>query len=122
MNGVLSFEIPVADLPRAVAFYSAVFDVELERRDVDGNQMAWFPAGESWQGASGALALGDSYVPSHHGSRIYFSTASIEQTLSHVQAAGGKVLYPKTAIGPDGWVAEFEDSEGNCIALHEPAR
>lgn len=30
----------------------------------------------------------------------------------------GKILYPKTAIGELGWVAEFEDCEGNCIALH----
>jgi predicted enzyme related to lactoylglutathione lyase len=28
---------------------------------------------------------------------------------------------PKTSIGDLGWVAEFEDSEGNIIALHSPA-
>jgi predicted enzyme related to lactoylglutathione lyase len=27
------------------------------------------------------------------------------------------VLYPKTSIGQHSFVAEFEDSEGNCIAI-----
>jgi hypothetical protein len=30
------------------------------------------------------------------------------------------VLFPKTSIGELGWVAELEDSEGNCIALSQP--
>jgi predicted enzyme related to lactoylglutathione lyase len=38
--------------------------------------------------------------------------------LSKANANGGKTLYPKTSIGDLGWVAEFEDSEGNRIALH----
>jgi predicted enzyme related to lactoylglutathione lyase len=41
-----------------------------------------------------------------------------DATLARAVAAGGSVLYPKTAIGTLGFVAEFEDSEGNCIALH----
>lgn len=75
-----------------------------------------------YDGELGALAKGSSYVPGKQGARIYFSTADIEETLRKTVAAGGKLLYPKTSIGELGWVAEFEDSEGNCIALHsEPA-
>ena len=32
---------------------------------------------------------------------------------------GGNILYPKTSVGDLGFVAEFEDSEGNRIALHQ---
>jgi predicted enzyme related to lactoylglutathione lyase len=114
---VYYFEIPVNDLERAITFYSAVFGCEFDRVDVDGNQMANFPSLEGVSGASGALAKGDSYIPGTQGIRVYFDTESIDETLAKAVAAGGKVLYPKTSISELGWVAEFEDSEGNCIAL-----
>jgi hypothetical protein len=117
---VYYFEIPVSDLERAITFYSAVFGCELERVDVDGNQMANFPSSEAGSGASGALAKGDSYIAGTQGVRVYFDTESIDETLANAVAAGAKVLYPKTSIGELGWVAEFEDSEGNCIALSQP--
>lgn len=117
---VYYFEIPVHDLERAITFYSAVFGCEFDRVDVDGNQMANFPSLEGGSGASGALAKGDSYIPGKQGIRVYFDTDNIDKTLANAIAAGGKMLYPKTTIGELGWVAEFEDSEGNCIALTQP--
>jgi len=80
--------------------------------------MAMFPASDKASGITGTLAKGESYVPGKQGSRIYFSAVSIEDTLHKVELIGGRVLYPKTTIGESGSVAEFEDSEGNCIALH----
>ncbi len=117
---VYYFEIPVSDLERAIAFYGAVFDCELERIEVDGNQMATFPSLAGGAGAAGALAQGESYVPGTQGVRVYFDTNEIEDTLAKAIAAGGQVLYPKTSIGELGWVAEFADSEGNWIALSQP--
>lgn len=120
-NPVSYFEIPVDDLDRAIHFYEQVFGYAFERTMVDGNAMAWFPGDENAPGITGALAQGESYVPNRAGTRIYFSTDSIDDTLAKVQANGGQTLYPKTSIGELGWVAEFEDSEGNCIALYSPA-
>jgi predicted enzyme related to lactoylglutathione lyase len=117
-NPVVYFEIPVADIDRAILFYEAVFGVKLDRLIIDGNQMALFPADEKASGISGSSAKGSSYVPGKQGTRIYFGVANIDDTLTKVLSAGGKVLYPKTSVGALGWVAEFEDSEGNCIALH----
>jgi predicted enzyme related to lactoylglutathione lyase len=115
------FEIPVTDLDRAAAFYEAVLLVSLERGEIDGNQMAFFPSDPNTAGAGGALAKGDSYTPGKQGCRIYFAVSSIDSTLERAIAAGGTILYPKTSIGDLGFVAEFEDSEGNCIALHSAA-
>lgn len=112
------FEIAVLDMDRAVAFYEAVLTLTLERGEIDGNQMAYFPPDPAGVGAGGALAKGDSYVPGRQGCRLYFTVGSIDATLARAVAAGGIVLYPKTSIGELGFVAEFEDSEGNCIALH----
>jgi uncharacterized protein len=117
-NPVCWFEIAVADLGRAMSFYSAVFGFEFERGVVDGIEMAWFPSDPDVPGVGGSLAKGDSNVPGKQGARVYFRTADIDGTLARAVASGGRVLYPKTSVGEIGWVAEFEDSEGNCIALH----
>ena len=115
------FEIPVRDLERAAAFYEALFAITMVREEIDGNAYAHFPAVEEGAGIAGSLAHGDSYTPSRAGTRIYLSVASIDETLQRVEALGGQVLYPKTNLGAYGFVAEFSDSEGNCIALHEAA-
>ncbi|AJC48005.1 VOC family protein [Xanthomonas sacchari] len=121
MNPVSYFEIPAADLERAIAFYGAVFGTTFERADVDGNAMAFFPYALDRPGASGALAQGDSYTPGHAGARLYFTVQDIRATLDKAVAAGGRVLYPPILVGGFGEVAEIEDCEGNCIALHMPA-
>ena len=106
------------DDSRAVTAWARSEGHELKRVAVDGNQMAFFPADERANGTSGALAQGDSYFPGKQGARIYFSVINIDDTLAKAASLGSKVIYPKTSIGDLGWVAEFEDSEGNCIALH----
>jgi predicted enzyme related to lactoylglutathione lyase len=113
------FEIPVQDLQRAISFYEALFAISMEREEIDGNQYAHFPAVEEGPGISGSLALGESYLPSRDGTRIYLSVDSSVETLRRARELGGETLYPKTAIGEHGFVAEFADSEGNCVALHE---
>ena len=118
VNPASYFEIPVSDLDRAVQFYETVFEYALERTIIDGNPMALFPFQENHSGITGALAKGESYTPSKDGVRVYLSVDSIDTVLKKVVRSGGKVCYPKTSIGELGWVAEFEDSEGNVIALH----
>ncbi len=120
MNPVIYFEIPVADLERAIAFYGAVFGPTFERADVDGNAMAFFPYAPDRPGASGALAQGDSYTPGHACARLYFTMQDIRATPDKAVAAGGRVLYPPTLVDVFGEVAEIEDCEGNCVALQAP--
>ena len=119
-NPIGYFEIPVADLDRAVDFYQTVFAIELTRRHIDGYDMALFPYVEGGAGATGALAKGDVYVPAKTGPVLYFSVASIDAVLNRVRELGGAILYAKKSVGPSGFVAEIEDSEGNRIALSEP--
>jgi hypothetical protein len=121
-NPVASFEIPVTDLPRAMTFYGGVFGFQFAVENVDGNEMAWFPSQQGRPGASGALVKGESYRPSLDGSRLYFTTSEIDATLKRANDRGGRTIYPVTSIGDLGWVAEFEDSEGNRIALHSSVK
>jgi uncharacterized protein len=113
------FEIPVTDLNRAVAFYGAVFGFDFTTETVDGYQMALFPPVAEGQGASGALANGDVYVPTRDGVIVYFSVPDIDKVLSAAQTQGAEVLYAKKDNGI-ALVAEIEDSEGNRIAIMQP--
>jgi uncharacterized protein len=113
------FEIPVTDLDRAAAFYEHVFGVRFERGEIDGNEMAFFGTADIPGAPAGALAKGDSYVPGRSGVRVYFATDDIDAAICRATDAGGRILYPVTSIGELGWVAEFEDTEGNCVALHQ---
>lgn len=116
-NPVFHFEIPVTDMDRAMGFYEAVFGFELRRQEIDGYEMAFMPRADGAPGASGALAKGDVYVPSKTGPIIYFEVPDIDPVLERAVSKGATVLYPKKHIGDAGYVAEFQDSEGNRIAL-----
>ena len=119
MNPVVYFEIPVLDLTRASDFYSKVFETTLTKDNVDGYQMAFFETlGDSF-GATGALVVGDVYIPSHQGCFLYFGVESIDETVARALEHGGSVPYPKKSNGDLGFVAEIQDTEGNRIALHE---
>ena len=112
------FEIPVKDLDRAVKFYEKVFDVKLSREDMAGLKMAMFPFTQDAPGAPGSLIKGESYEPSHAGTVVYFSVQDIPETLRRINANGGKTLMAKTGIGQYGFIAQYEDTEGNRLALH----
>ncbi len=117
-NPVVYFEIPVIDIDRAIKFYKSVFQFDFEKEVIDNNEMALFPFTDGKTGISGALAKGEIYKPTKNGVVIYFKTLNIDKTLKLATENGGQILYPKTDNGL-GFVAEFEDTEGNRIALHQ---
>ena len=117
-NPVVYFEIPVIDMDRATKFYSNVFNFKFDTTIIDNNEMALFPFTQENSGISGALAKGEIYKPTKDGVLIYFNTANMDETLRLANTNGGKILYPKTDNGI-GLVAEFEDTEGNRIALYQ---
>jgi predicted enzyme related to lactoylglutathione lyase len=119
MNPVVYFEIPVIDMNRAIDFYGGVFGFDFTQENIHGNEMAFFPLDSSLQGITGGLAKGEIYKPTKEGVLIYFFTQDIDKTLAHVLELGGMVLFPKTSAGKYGFVAEFQDSEGNRIGLSQ---
>ena len=112
------FEIPVRDLGRAAKFHEKAFAVKLSPEEMGGRKLALFPFSQDSPGAAGALIKGESYEPSHAGTVVYFSVEIIEETLRRINANGGTTFMPKTSIGIHGFIAQFEDTEGNRLALH----
>lgn len=120
-NPVNWFEIPVTNLGRAKDFYERVFGTGLDVMNLGGFKMAWFPRPESAQGTSGGLIEAPGRMPSKAGTIVFFTVPDIDATLGAVEKNGGKVVMPKTSGGEHGAVAQFEDSEGNLVALFSNA-
>ncbi len=120
-NAVNWFEIPVNDLDKAKSFYEAILGIELQPSEMGPMKMAWFPMTPEGTGATGTLVKSAGYTPSHSGSLVYLSVDDLEATLGKIDANGGKTLMPKQSIGEFGWIAHFEDCEGNRVALHQEA-
>lgn len=120
MKDTLSwFEIFVADLPRAQGFYERVLDKKLEAETFNGEPHAIFPA----EGLKGALVKRAARKPSADGALVYVDcTGTLDAVLGRVEAAGGKVLLPKTDIGGPGFIAVIADTEGNQVGLHSERR
>jgi predicted enzyme related to lactoylglutathione lyase len=122
MTRVVWFDIPVADMTRAIGFYEALTGVELIRLPMgEGKETAVFPG--DGDGSAGCLFSAPEDEPSHFGSRVYFDAGpSIDAWLARVEPAGGRILVGRTEIGGGrGVFAYIEDSEGNRVGLNAPA-
>lgn len=113
------FEIPVSDLSRAKTFYETILALEITESEMGPNKMGWFPMEMGAAGSAGTLIKGDGYTASHDGSLVYLHVDAIDPTLDLIEGNGGKTLMPRMDIGQHGFVAHFEDTEGNRVALHE---
>lgn len=121
-NPVGWVDIPVTQMDRAKAFYEKALDIEIKVLDFGGLQMGWFPNNDKGYGAGGSLVQHESYVPSHEGTLVYFSSENVQNELDRIEGAGGKILQEKTQISEEhGFMAVFEDSEGNRVALRSQA-
>lgn len=110
-------DIPVANLDRAIAFYSAVFDSPVKKENANGHEFGLLP-GEN-EKMPGCLAVCADNQPSDKGPLIYLSVDDrLDDAIQAAQDNGGKVLTPKESIAPWGFRAVILDSEGNRIALH----
>ncbi|MBE9157065.1 VOC family protein [Nodosilinea sp. LEGE 06152] len=120
VNAIGWFDLYVEDMDRAVAFYEAIFQQQLEPiGDPTGETiMRGFPADMGAYGAAGALVKSPHGRPGPGGTMIYFSVNDCTEEQTRVAAAGGKILRPKFSIGQFGWVALCMDTEGNVFGLN----
>lgn len=116
------FEIPATNLDRAQKFYEAIFDIKLDPIDMPNIKMRMFPVDDPMSGIGGAIVdSGGFHKPSGtDGPLIYLNgNPDLQKILDKVEAAGGKIMLPKTEISPEyGFMGVFFDTEGNRIGLH----
>lgn len=125
-NVVTWFEIPVADLNRAKAFYETILDIKMVLRTDGPEEAVFFPYNPDVVQATsgrvtGVISRSDKNSPSGQGTRVYINASpGIQAVLDRVEQAGGKVRSPKMQI-PAGYIAMIEDTEGNIVGLHAEA-
>lgn len=121
-NAISWFEIPASDLERAQKFYETIFNISMQAMDMPNIKMRMFPLDDMMNGVGGALVdSGGFHKPSlTDGPLIYLNAnPDLQAVLNKVEAAGGKIMVPKTEISPEyGFMAVLIDTEGNRIALH----
>jgi predicted enzyme related to lactoylglutathione lyase len=121
-NAISWFEIPAVDLPRAQKFYETILDIQLIPLETPNLKMRMFPIDDPMTGIGGALALAPGfYQPSTAAGPLVYLNANpdLQLVLDKIEAAGGKIVVPKTQISPEyGHMAIFIDTEGNRVALH----
>ena len=109
-------EIPAKTAEASADFYSAIFGWKVRRRG-DG-ALAFDDTG----GVSGTWVKESDRTPDEH-TRTYIMVDGITDTLERIRAAGGRILTPRTDIGPGmGAFAVFADPVGNEFGLYEEPR
>ena len=121
-NSINWFEIPVKNFDRAKKFYETIMDAEVNvippMPDMP-MKYGMLPFDMEGGGIGGGIVEGPGFEPSDKGSLIYLNGGDdLSGPLSKVETAGGKIVLPKTAIGPNSFMAHFIDTEGNKVAFH----
>lgn len=115
------FQIPAADFPRAVKFYSTLLQKELREETMLGDRMGIFPYADGAVG--GAVTEAPYLKPSLDGNNVFLLVeGELDEVLARAEKAGGHVMTPKTPLAPDlGHIAVICDTEGNRVGLHSLA-
>ncbi len=119
MKNLISIvEIPTKDFSRARAFYQTILDVKIEETEMDGSKIGVFP--DTGENISVLIIHGSEYKTSNEGITVYLNGGvDLQNIAGKIEANGGKIVVPKTEIGPDmGFFALFIDTEGNKLGLH----
>ncbi|BAK36586.1 hypothetical protein MLP_35720 [Microlunatus phosphovorus NM-1] len=125
MRKVVHFEIPADDLERAKSFYGSIFGWDLQTMSMPGGDytvVKTTPVDEQTQlpsepGAiNGGMMQRDDRIPSPV---ITIDVDAIDDALAEIEARGGTVVTPRTALPGMGVFAYFTDPEGNVLGLWE---
>jgi len=107
----------VEDLERACAFYAGVLGVDVHPESFGDVKFAVL-AHEDGNGGC-LVPRGEGVKPVANGILVYLNVdGRIGEACGLVETLGGRVTTPTHAIGPHGFRALIEDSEGNAFALH----
>jgi uncharacterized protein len=122
-NAISWFEIPATDLDRTQKFYETILGIKMIPMEMGHFKMRMFPIDNPMEGIGGALVLiTDNFYKNSatDGVLIYLNgNPDVQTVLDKIEKAGGKIVVPKTEIGPEyGHMAVFTDPEGNRIGLH----
>lgn len=116
MNRIVHFEVPADQPERAIRFYTDVFGWKFQKWD--GPMEYWtVQTGEEPRGIDGGLMM-----RRHPGAPVVntIEVKSVDESIRSIEARGGKVIVPKSPIPGVGYIAYFNDPEGNMFGIMQP--
>jgi predicted enzyme related to lactoylglutathione lyase len=118
MHEICHVEIPTTDLAKSETFYKEVFGWKVEV-DPATKYAMWTPE----DGPGGGFNLvKEPCTCGESGCLVYIFVASVDDKAKEIEAAGGKIVTPKSPVGEMGWYAVFEDPAGGVVGLYESAK
>lgn len=124
---IVHFEIYADDLDRAKKFYSDVFGWEYtDWSGVTGTPyfgVMTAPQGSTEPGINGGMMkrIGPAPVEGQAvtGFVSTIQVENIDETISKIENAGGRVALAKYNLGDMAWQAYYKDTEGNIFGIHQ---
>jgi len=110
VNTVCHIEFQSVDLDKAEAFYKSIFDWTFKSFTPN---MRIFGSGDKHVG--GLMLV--SKVEKGKSPSVWIQVANLEETLTKVEAGGGKTISGRSEVPGTGWSADFEDPEGNYVGI-----
>ena len=114
MLRVSHFEVPADDPERLVKFYESVFGWTVRKWDGPMDYWLVMTGPEDQEGIDGGISRrgkGESCTINS------IDVPSVDEFIEKVNAAGGTVVVPKTAIPGVGYLAYCKDTEGNTFCI-----
>ena len=113
---IIHFEIPAKNPEKAMKFYSDALGWNFDKWPVQF--LYWFTKSgpKSAPGIEGAIAKKES------DNDIVVNTIGVEnidEVIKKIKKHGGKITNEKHAIPGEGWIAYFEDLDGNTFGIME---
>ena len=112
---IVHLELKSADFERTSQFYSRLFGWKMQHMP----EMSYL----MWQAAAGP---GGGFVRPEMsqapGTLAYIAVDDIAKKLGEIDAAGGRTVLGKMAVGEMGFMAIFVDPEGNTVGLWQSTR
>lgn len=114
MPKVIHFDMEAKDVKRAIDFYKKTFGWKFEKWD--GPFDYWLiDAGEDNEpGIGGGLSKSEGTVASIINT---IGVDSLDSTIEKITKNGGKIVNPKHVVPGVGYMASFEDTEGNQFGV-----
>ncbi len=113
MPRIVHIEIPSEDPDKAAKFYKEVFDWETTK---------WEGAMPYWlvkTGPDDERGIDGAFMDSANNNRLTYvlDVDDVDTYVAKVQQHGGTVVMPKDAVPGVGWLAYFEDLDGNLFGI-----
>ncbi|WP_330294452.1 VOC family protein [Streptomyces sp. NBC_00503] len=105
------------DIPRAAAFYRAVFGWEFQLLGPETGGYGFFQIDGKTVGAVGQLDPGASSAWT-----VYFQSEDVDATTKGVRDGGGTVRVEPMDVMGEGWLAQYTDQQGADFAIWKPTK